>query len=96
MGIVVAFPMTEEAEGRLAVRARAAEYARCPTLENARELVRAVRDFSPQLRGMGVSSRSRDALAGMDPDSSQDAMILTCANAALRALRTAENRRPKK
>lgn len=93
MSNVVELPVSDAVRARVVVNACAAAYAREPVVDNARDLVHAVQAWCDHLDALGVARRSRDAFQEMDASSNQDMVVLSCANAILRALRVAERRR---
>lgn len=96
MSNVIELPIDDDARARVTVRSFAATYEESPVVENARCLVLATQTWCEHLDALGVTRRSRDAFLDMDADASSDEMVLCCANAILRALRLAEQRRSKR
>lgn len=93
MGTVVDFPMSPVARARVTIHSCAAEYARAPTVENGRELVFSVQAYWDHLGALGFAKNFRAAfLDNMDATTTNDEVVLACANAVLRALKSAERR----
>jgi hypothetical protein len=92
MGTVVDFPMSQLARARFTIRSCAAEYARAPSVENGRELVFSVQAYWDHLAALGIALVVKDSFLDMNASTTDDKMVLACANSVLRALRLAERK----